>query len=130
MVQCIKSFMRPIQIQKLNLNKWSFLLTFLHEIAHRIVKEEYKIKVSPHGKEWKSEFRKILIPLITSGNLPLELEKALSNYCRKNLMFGNFLSRTVFIIWLTRNKQIQYSQFVFVFRFGCFSLCTKVIRMS
>src|SRR6478735_209674 len=45
------------------LNPYSFLITLLHEIAHLTTTVAHGLKASPHGREWKSEFRKILLPL-------------------------------------------------------------------
>ena len=35
------------------LNKYSFLITLIHELAHLITFTQYKNRVDPHGKEWK-----------------------------------------------------------------------------
>ena len=43
-----------------DLNKYSFFVTLVHEIAHLITWEKYKGKVYTHGKEWKSEYSKLL----------------------------------------------------------------------
>lgn len=43
-----------------DLNKYSFFVTLVHEIAHLITWEKYKGKVFAHGKEWKSEYSKLL----------------------------------------------------------------------
>lgn len=43
------------------LNVYSFLITFLHEVAHLKVRLNYNPKkVLPHGKEWKYEFAMLL----------------------------------------------------------------------
>lgn len=65
-----------------DLNHWSFLITYLHEVAHRIVKEKHSSRVSPHGTEWKNEFKKVLLPLFIDGNLPRIIEVPLARYCR------------------------------------------------
>ena len=36
-----------------NLNKYSFLITITHEIAHMMIWEKHQNKVDPHGEEWK-----------------------------------------------------------------------------
>src|SRR5678816_2471588 len=36
-----------------NLNKFSFLITLLHELAHLLTFEEFGNKVPSHGREWK-----------------------------------------------------------------------------
>lgn len=37
-----------------------FILTFLHELAHKRAHDLYKGKVAPHGKEWKKIFSYLL----------------------------------------------------------------------
>lgn len=63
-----------------NLNPYSFLITLLHEIAHLYVYVHFKHLASPHGKEWKTQFRHILMPFIGKGFFPREVEKALLAY--------------------------------------------------
>jgi SprT protein len=36
-----------------NLNKYSFLITLIHELAHLLTFTQYKNRVDPHGREWK-----------------------------------------------------------------------------
>ena len=52
------------------LNKYSFLITLLHEIAHLITFVHHQHKVSPHGKEWKSFFSNLLAPLMGKNIFP------------------------------------------------------------
>jgi hypothetical protein len=37
-----------------------FLITYLHEVAHKMCWDQYKRKAQPHGKEWKSLFVSLL----------------------------------------------------------------------
>ncbi len=60
-----------------NLNKYSFLVTLLHELAHLIVREKYKYPVLSHGEEWKFEFREILKDFLSSNIFPEDIEKAI-----------------------------------------------------
>ena len=60
-----------------NLNKYAFLITLLHEIAHLLVFEKFGNKVQAHGKEWKDEFGKILSKFIQKKIFPVDIEKAL-----------------------------------------------------
>src|SRR5919107_445470 len=39
-----------------NLNKYSFLITLLHELAHLVTFQKHGNKVQSHGKEWKSMY--------------------------------------------------------------------------
>jgi len=60
-----------------DLNKYSFLITTLHEFAHLVTYEEYGRNASPHGKEWKNNFTQLLLPIIDKGHLPKPIENAL-----------------------------------------------------
>ena len=64
----------------LNLNKFSFLITLLHELAHMLTYVHFKDTVPPHGKEWKTQFRHILIPFMGKRFFPADVEAALLSY--------------------------------------------------
>ena len=72
----IKNDLPIITINK-NLNKYSFLITTLHEFAHLINWKINGNSVPPHGKEWKKIYSKLLIPIIKLKKLPLDIEDAL-----------------------------------------------------
>ncbi|MBK8551134.1 MAG: SprT-like domain-containing protein [Ignavibacteria bacterium] len=63
-----------------NLNKYSFLITLTHEVAHLTAWNKYRNKILPHGKEWKEEFRTLLLPFFTLNIFPEDVLKCLSNY--------------------------------------------------
>lgn len=63
-----------------DLNKYAFLITFCHEVAHLVQWEKHKDDVAPHGHEWKHEFRVLLLNFIGHGVFPLDVEKALDKY--------------------------------------------------
>ncbi len=63
-----------------NLNKYAFLITLVHEIAHLIVWEKYKKSVKPHGKEWKTEFKYLMINFFDDKIFPKDISNALSVY--------------------------------------------------
>ena len=60
-----------------DLNPYSFLITTLHEFAHLHTFQQHGNRVNPHGDEWKTNFRKLLIPIIDSKKLPKDIEHAL-----------------------------------------------------
>lgn len=60
-----------------NLNKFSFLVTLLHEIAHLLAFEIYGNRITPHGKEWKNEYSKILAQFLLKKIFPADIERAL-----------------------------------------------------
>ena len=63
-----------------NLNPYSFLITLLHELAHLLTWVHFKNKAAPHGKEWKTQFRHVLIPFLGQGIFPPDVEAALLRY--------------------------------------------------
>lgn len=63
-----------------DLNKYSFLLTMIHELAHLTTWEKYKRKAKPHGAEWKQEFREIMLPFIAKKNFPDKIVSVITNY--------------------------------------------------
>ncbi len=60
-----------------NLNKFSFLITLLHELAHLFTYEQFGHRVMAHGKEWKNEFSKVLAKFLLQKIFPTDIEKAL-----------------------------------------------------
>ena len=60
-----------------NLNKYAFLITLLHELAHLFTYEKFGHKVMAHGREWKNEFSKILAKFLLHKVFPADIEKAL-----------------------------------------------------
>lgn len=63
-----------------SLNPYSFLITLLHELAHLVTTIRYGNKATPHGKEWKAEFRKIMLPLLDKNIFFEDVERALKAY--------------------------------------------------
>lgn len=60
-----------------NLNKYEFLVTLLHELAHLLTYEQYQNKVEAHGKEWKQCYATLLIEFIRMNVFPADVVKAL-----------------------------------------------------
>ncbi|HZW64282.1 MAG TPA: SprT-like domain-containing protein [Hanamia sp.] len=60
-----------------NLNKYSFLITLLHELGHLVAYEKYGNRILAHGPEWKAEFGKILERFIIKKIFPHDIEKEL-----------------------------------------------------
>jgi SprT protein len=60
-----------------NLNKYSFLITLLHELGHLLAYEKFGNLIAPHGAQWKNEFSKILARFITKKLFPADIEAEL-----------------------------------------------------
>ncbi len=63
-----------------DLNIYSFLVTLLHEFAHLYTWNLQKNLENPHGKLWKSEFRKLLQEYLHV--FPQDIQDGLNNYLR------------------------------------------------
>ena len=66
-----------------DLNKFAFLITLTHEIAHAFVWEKYKRKVSPHGKQWKATFKELMLNFLNSDIFPDDILRVLSKHLKK-----------------------------------------------
>ncbi len=58
-------------------NPYRFLFILTHEYAHHIAYNNYGIHISPHGREWKNTFHKLLFQLDKAGVFPIEISSAL-----------------------------------------------------
>ena len=63
-----------------SLNKYRFLITLIHEIAHLIAFEKYGRLIKPHGLEWKHTFQYLMLPFIRPEIFPLNLLPILANH--------------------------------------------------
>ena len=60
-----------------NLNKYEFLITLLHELAHLLCFEQYRNRVEAHGKEWKVIYGQLLTQFIQLQIFPDDIRKSL-----------------------------------------------------
>lgn len=65
-----------------DLNPFTFLVTYLHEVAHLRTQLQFGSRVKPHGEEWKTEFQKLLIPVMSEDIFPPPVLTALHKYLR------------------------------------------------
>jgi predicted SprT family Zn-dependent metalloprotease len=63
-----------------DLNPYSFLITYLHEVAHLITQITYGNRAEPHGIEWKNEFKKIALPMVNDQIFPPDLLLTIQKY--------------------------------------------------
>ncbi len=66
-----------------SLNKYSFLLVFLHELSHLIVFKKYGNRVKPHGNEWKQQFGSVVREAVGAGMFHPSLEEELTAYSHR-----------------------------------------------
>ncbi|MBZ9730356.1 SprT-like domain-containing protein [Salegentibacter sp. JZCK2] len=65
-----------------NLNKYRFLITSVHEIAHLLAFERFGRKIKPHGHEWKFTFRELMLPFIRPEIFPSGLLPVIAQHFR------------------------------------------------
>jgi len=65
-----------------NLNKYQFLITLLHEIAHFLTYKKFGNRIKPHGLEWKKTFGELLTSFIRPEIFPDELIAPLKIYAQ------------------------------------------------
>ena len=65
-----------------SLNKYRFLITLIHEIAHLVAFEKYGRNIKPHGDEWKLSFQRLMVPFIRPEIFPSQLLPLLARHFR------------------------------------------------
>jgi SprT protein len=65
-----------------SLNKYRFLITLIHEIAHLMAFEKFGRNIKPHGDEWKITFQRLMVPFIRPEIFPSQLLPLLARHFR------------------------------------------------
>lgn len=63
-----------------SLNKYRFLITLVHEIAHLVAFEKYGRRIKPHGLEWKKTFQALMLPFIRPEIFPTKVLPVIANH--------------------------------------------------
>lgn len=63
-------------------NKYRFLITLIHEIAHLVAFEKYGRNIKPHGDEWKLTFQRLMVPFIRPEVFPNTLLPLIARHFR------------------------------------------------
>jgi SprT protein len=63
-----------------SLNKYKFLITLVHEIAHKVAIETHGNRILPHGIEWKKTFQKLMLPYINPSVFPNETLSVIAHH--------------------------------------------------
>ena len=74
---------RPTIQLNSDLGQYSFLLVFLHELAHLAVMKQHGRKAKPHGDEWKNAYRRLVQPFFDQQVFPFILTTELHRYFLK-----------------------------------------------
>lgn len=63
-----------------DMNKYAFLITLIHEIAHLSNWNKHQDKVKPHGEEWKMHYKLLMQQFLTPDIFPIDIINALRKY--------------------------------------------------
>jgi hypothetical protein len=67
----------------LDLNPYQMLITYVHEVAHYDVYQQYGLRgVQPHGQEWQTSFSTLLQPFLTETIFPKDVLNALQKHLK------------------------------------------------
>ncbi|MGW8121496.1 transcription elongation protein SprT [Roseivirga echinicomitans] len=64
-----------------DLNPYQFLITYIHEVAHRVVHKP-RSRQLPHGVHWKNKFQELMLPLLNPSNFPDEVLRVLAKHMK------------------------------------------------
>lgn len=64
-----------------DLNPYQFLVTYVHEVAHRRVHRS-RSGQKPHGQEWKQAFQNLMLPLLRSDVFPDDVLRVLAKHMK------------------------------------------------
>lgn len=81
-----------------NLNKYRFLITLIHEIAHLVAFEKYGRYIKPHGDEWKTIFQRIMIPYIRPEIFPHSILPLVANHFKNPTASSDTDARLAFVL--------------------------------
>ncbi|MBA3705937.1 MAG: SprT-like domain-containing protein [Bacteroidetes bacterium] len=63
-----------------DMNKYAFLVTLIHEIAHLSNWNKHQDRVRPHGDEWKLHYKLLMQQFLIPDIFPVEVITALRKY--------------------------------------------------
>lgn len=99
-----------------SLNKYRFLITLIHEIAHLVAFEKYGRNIKPHGNEWKYMFQKLMIPFIRPEIFPNNLLPLLARHFKNPTASSD--TDTTLALALKQFDQTNDKNYVFEIPYG------------
>lgn len=100
-----------------SLNKYRFLITLVHEIAHLVAFEKYGRQILPHGIEWKRTFQYLMLPYIRPEIFPSKLLPLLANHF-KNPKASSDTDAKLSIALKQFDSQSKDNSYIFELPFG------------
>jgi len=99
-----------------SLNKYQFLLTLIHEIAHFTTYKKHR-NVKPHGIEWKLNFQHLMLPFVQPTIYPVKILPYLANYLKNpKASTGTDVNLTYA---LKQHDEMSGKKFIFELQHGC-----------
>ncbi|MET6989770.1 SprT-like domain-containing protein [Sediminicola arcticus] len=100
-----------------SLNKYRFLITLVHEVAHLVAFEKYGRRILPHGLEWKRTFQYLMLPFIRPEIFPSKLLPLLANHF-KNPKASSDTDAKLSIALKQLDHQNKDNSYIFELPFG------------
>lgn len=88
-----------------DLNRYAFLITLTHEIAHLVTWNEHRSKVAPHGIEWKRNFHDLMREFMANSVFPKDVEEALQVYL-SNPAASSCVDTRLYKVLRNHNEQV------------------------
>lgn len=63
-----------------DLHPYQMLITYVHEVAHYDVYQQYGRKAQPHGEEWKRIYKALMQPFLTTKIFPEDVLQQLNQH--------------------------------------------------
>ncbi|TDT38734.1 SprT-like family protein [Maribacter spongiicola] len=101
-----------------SLNKYRFLITLIHEIAHLMAFEKYGRHIKPHGLEWKKTFQHLMLPFIRPEIFPSQLLPLLARHF-KNPKASSSTDAQLSIALKQFDEQQSEKTYVYELPIGC-----------
>lgn len=90
-----------------DLNPYQFLITYVHEVAHRVVHKP-RSRQLPHGMEWKNKFRELMLPLLNAEVFPDNVLRVLAKHM-KNPKASTSADHTLVKVLSTYDRDTLYA---------------------
>ena len=100
------------------LNKYRFLITLIHEIAHLVAFEKFGRGIKPHGTEWKRTFQHLMLPFLRPEIFPSKLLPLLAKHFQ-NPKASSSTDAKLFIALKSFDAQQSEKSYVFELPIGC-----------
>ena len=63
-------------------NKYRFLITLIHELAHFRVNKNSNSKIAPHGSDWKNTYKLLMLPFLNNSIFPDNILSKLAKHMK------------------------------------------------